>query len=154
MVSGWRMEPSAVTAVGVLFYSRDTDRYLYVMRRDPRHPGTWGLPGGKCSAGETLLEALHRECREELGSVPDYQRLLPIERFTSADGAFLYDTFFAVVDREFQPCLNHEHAGYAWIDRDSWPRAMHPGLWNTVNLQVFQHKIQIVLHQISEPRAA
>ena len=52
-----------------------------------------------------------------------------------------HDTFFCVVDQEFQPELNSEHLGYAWIDSGTWPRPMHPGLWSTVNFEAVQHKI-------------
>lgn len=136
------MELGAVNAVGVWFYSVATQRYLYLMRRDSKHPGCWGLPGGKVHASESLLAAMQRECEEEIGQFPDYIRLIPLEQFTSADGAFHYHTFFCSVAAEFQPDLNHEHLGYAWIDSATWPRPMHPGLWNTVNFEEVQGKIQ------------
>ena len=71
-------------------------------------------------------------------------KFLPIEKFTSAEGTFVYNTFFCVVDQEFLPILNDEHQGYAWIDSGAWPRPMHPGLWNTVNLDTVQQKIQLI----------
>jgi len=136
------------SAVGVWFYCQATDRYLYLMRRDPRHPGSWGLPGGKVLSGESLLDAIHRECQEELGSMPDYHKIVPIEQFTSADGRFAYHTFFCTVSEEFRPVLNQEHQGYAWMDSGSWPRPMHPGLWNTVNFDEVAHKISVIQQQI------
>jgi 8-oxo-dGTP pyrophosphatase MutT (NUDIX family) len=56
----------------VWFRSADTGRYLYLLRNDAKHPGSWGLPGGKVESGETLLGGMERECVEELGSFPDY----------------------------------------------------------------------------------
>ncbi len=131
-------------AVGVWFRSVATSRYLYLLRNDSKNPGTWGLPGGKVEAGETLLGAMERECIEELGHMPEYHRLVPLEKFTSADGVFEYHTWICVVPQEFVPTLNHEHLGWAWIDQGTWPRPMHPGLWNTVNLQAVQDKIHTV----------
>ena len=131
-------------AVGVWFRSSATGRYLYLLRNDARHPGSWGLPGGKVETQETLLGAMERECIEELGSMPEYQRLVPLEKFTSADGQFEYNTWVCVVANEFVPVLNHEHMGYAWIDRGQWPRPMHPGLWSTVNIEAVQSKIDTV----------
>lgn len=142
------MEHRTLRAVGVWFRASSTGRYLYLLRNDPKHPGTWGLPGGKIEEGETLLGGMERECIEELGSMPDYRRLMPLEKFTSADGAFEYHTWVCVVDAEFTPILNHEHIGYAWIDSGVWPRPMHPGLWNTVNIEAIQDKITVVEHSL------
>jgi 8-oxo-dGTP pyrophosphatase MutT (NUDIX family) len=141
------MESSAVSAVGIWFYAVDTGRYLYLMRNDPKHPGAWGLPGGRMESGESLRDAMFRECREELGFVPDFMRLVPIEKFTTVDGAFAYHTFYCSVEQEFVPRLNHEHLGHAWIDSGTWPKPMHPGLWSTINFDAVRHKIQAIENQ-------
>jgi 8-oxo-dGTP pyrophosphatase MutT (NUDIX family) len=142
------MEHSSVNAVGVWFYSVDTHRYLYLLRSDPKHPETWGLPGGKIEAGETMIDAMQRECTEELGSMPNYIRLVPLEKFTSADGIFAYHTFFCSVASEFIPVLNSEHIGYAWLNAGTWPKPMHPGLWSTVNFDAVRNKIKTVEQQV------
>jgi 8-oxo-dGTP pyrophosphatase MutT (NUDIX family) len=133
-----------MNAVGIWFYSFDTQRYLYLMRNDSKNPNTWGLPGGKCEPGETLMDAIERECCEELGSFPEYTRLIPLDQFTSTDGAFCYHTFFCCVAEEFQPTLNDEHLGYAWIDSKTYPKPMHPGLWSTVNFDTVKEKIETI----------
>lgn len=130
-----------MNAVGVWFLSNQTNRYFYLLRNDAKHPGSWGLPGGKIEPGETLLGGMERECIEELGSFPLYQRLVPIEKFTSVDSKFVYHTFVCVVAQEFVPVLNKEHLGYAWIDEGTWPKPLHPGLWSTVNMDAVQNKI-------------
>lgn len=136
------MESYIVNAVGIWFFSQSTNRYLYLLRNDTRHPDNWGLPGGKCNRGESLMDGILRECQEELDIDFAGSKFLPIEKFTSAEGTFVYHTFFCVVNAEFVPRLNDEHQGYAWIDSGVWPRPMHPGLWNTVNLDIVQQKIQ------------
>lgn len=138
------MESSAINAVGIWFYSITTQRYLYLLRNDPKHPGTWGLPGGKIEEGETLMDAMHRECYEELGSMPEYLKLVPVEKFTSSDHGFVYHTFFCSVAQEFCPNLNDEHIGWAWIDSGTWPKPMHPGLWSTVNFEAVKYKIETI----------
>jgi 8-oxo-dGTP pyrophosphatase MutT (NUDIX family) len=138
------MESSVVTAVGVWFYSVSTQRYLYLLRNDPRHPDTWGLPGGKIEENETLIEAIVRECTEEIGSMPPYLQLVPVEKFTSADSGFVYHTFFCSVADEFCPTLNEEHHGWTWIATGSWPKPMHPGLWSTLNFEAVRSKIETI----------
>lgn len=135
---------SLINAVGIWFYSVATQRYLYLMRNDPKHPQCWGLPGGKIEDGESMISAMERECCEELGSMPKYIKLVPLEKFTSADHGFSYHTFFCSVADEFVPVLNDEHVGYAWIDSGTWPKPMHPGLWSTVNFDAVRSKISTI----------
>lgn len=135
------METGTINAVGIWFYSISTNRYLYLLRNDTRHPDTWGLPGGKIENNETLIEAMTRECTEELGHMPEYIKLVPLEKFTSADSGFCYHTFFCSVENEFRPVLNDEHIGWAWINSGTWPRPMHPGLWSTINFDAVKDKI-------------
>ena len=144
------MENSSINAVGVWFYSTSTQRYLYLLRNDPRHPNTWGLPGGKIESGETLIDAMNRECTEELGFVPEYIKLVPLEKFTSADQGFCYHTFFCTVDSEFVPVLNDEHIGWAWIQSGSWPKPMHPGLWSTINFDAVKEKIESIERTVQQ----
>lgn len=144
------MESGTLAAVGVWFYSRATQRYLYLMRRDSKHPMTWGLPGGKALPGESLLAAAQRECQEEIGDTQQFDKIYPVEHFTATDGRFHYHTFICVVDHEFCPRLNHEHHGYAWIDHGIWPRPMHPGLWSTVNIDDVMSKISTLRRSITD----
>jgi len=114
------------------------------MRNDNKHPYTWGLAGGKKELGESLIDAIYRECKEELGLDFVNTKFLPLEKFTSSDKIFVYHTFFCLVNIEFVPKLNDEHLGYAWIDKGTWPKPMHPGLWNTINIDEVQAKIALM----------
>lgn len=134
----------SVNAVGIWFYSVNTERYLYLLRNDPKHPGSWGLPGGKVEGNETLLQAMERECLEELGMLPNWIKVVPLEKFTTADSKFAYHTFFCPIVDEFCPSLNDEHLGWAWVDSGHWPKPMHPGLWSMVNFDIIQDKIAIL----------
>ena len=128
-----------IDAVGIWFYAADTKRHLYLMRDDKKYSGHWGLPGGKVEKGESLLQALRRECKEEMGFMPKYLKLIPIEKFTADGETFIYNTFYCIVEKEFTPRLNHEHVGYAWIDSELIPKPLHPGFWATLKVDdIFQ----------------
>jgi hypothetical protein len=76
---------------------------------------------------------------EEIGYFPKKAKLVPIQKFVNH--TFTYHTFFCEVDKEFTPVLNEEHCGYAWVGDNQYPKPLHPGLFNTVNFDVVQEKL-------------
>ena len=125
-------------AAGVFFYSKSTQRYLYLLRSDQRSP-TWSIPGGGIEQDETLLEGIERECIEEMGFSTVDIKLIPIQKFVNNN--FVYHTFFCEVEEEFIPTLNSEHVGYAWVKEGQYPKPLHPGLFSTVNIDIVIEKL-------------
>lgn len=131
-------------AIGVWFFAQNTQSYLYLLRNDVKNPECWGLPGGKVKSNESLLSAIERECTEEMRGMPSYTKLIPIEKFTSPNNTFHYHTFFCLLENEFTPTLNHEHTGYAWINKGIIPKPLHPGLWATLKIDEIYQRIKTV----------
>lgn len=125
-------------AAGVFFYSRSTQRYLYLLRADSKSP-TWSIPGGGIDSDETLLEGVTRECYEEMSFDISDLKLIPIQKFVNKN--FTYHTFFCEVEEEFMPKLNLEHVGYAWVGSGQYPKPLHPGLFSTVNIDIVIEKL-------------
>ena len=59
-------------AVGATFLSQDTKKFC-LNKRSKRvsNSGTWSFWGGKVERGETVIGALKREIKEEVGFVPE-----------------------------------------------------------------------------------
>ena len=133
-----------IESVGALIYSTSTKRFLFLLRNGPKFSGTWGLPGGKVEANETVSQALEREINEELSGVIRGAKLYPIEKFTSDNKKFTYHTFLIPVDEEFIPVLNSEHRGYAWCAISDHPKPLHPGVWRTFSFTEVVEKLKTV----------
>lgn len=134
-----------------MVFSRQTNRYLFLLRNQKRHAGSWGLVGGGLEASETPAEALQREMSEEIGQIK-IEKIIPLEKFTSDTNNFEYYTYLVIVDEEFVPTLNDEHRGYAWTALEDHPKPLHPGVWRTFSFESVVNKIKTVEQIINQPQ--
>ncbi len=73
----------------------------------------WGLPGGALEPGETIHEALHRECLEELGVAVKVKYLTGVYYHRPYNSqAFI---FLCELSETNQISLSHEHCEYRFI---------------------------------------
>lgn len=134
---------------GGLFLAKDTKRFLFLLRTQGKTAGTWGLVGGKKEPEDrTAFDALKREITEEIGKTPTIKKTIPLELFTSNDQQFQYNTYVLLVEKEFIPVLNGEHAGYAWCDFNSWPKPLHQGVKTSLTNKSIRTKIELLLELI------
>ena len=83
----WHMKPGDYHLTVLALIINETGRILLTQRQLDKQwaPGKWEIPGGGVKAGETSLEAVLRETREETGLVPDKAavRLIHTYRYDS-----------------------------------------------------------------------
>lgn len=136
------MDVGYIEGIGSFIYCTSTKRYLFLLRSNGKYAGTWGVVGGKSEFKETPMQTLFREIQEELGGTIKDPKIIPLEKFTSDNGKFVYQTYITPVDQEFVPILNHEHRGYCWVSLEDHPKPLHPGVWRTINFDVIAEKIK------------
>jgi 8-oxo-dGTP diphosphatase len=90
---------------------------VLMIRREPNDflGGNWEIPGGGIDDGETFIEGLNRELKEETG--------LEIENIISLFEGFDYindkhavkQVNFLVTTKTLDITLSHEHDDYLWV---------------------------------------
>lgn len=148
-ISRRRVERGPLESCGALIYARSTKRYLFLLRDHDRHSGSWGLVGGKVEDGETVIDGLRREIQEEIGLIA-YNKIIPIEKFTSDNERFYFHTFLIPVNEEFIPNLNSEHRGYCWVPIKDHPRPLHPGVWRSFKFDSVIEKLSAVEQALAD----
>jgi 2'-5' RNA ligase/8-oxo-dGTP pyrophosphatase MutT (NUDIX family) len=117
--SGLIREVPLVEAASASVFLFDGSRVLLGQRtreRGRRYPGAWDAPGGKPEGGESLLEALAREVREEAGVEP--LGAAPLGCFHDGERA---DAFYLATEWRGEPG-NHderEHLQLEWVPLES-----------------------------------
>lgn len=108
-------------AVFCLIYCRNTDRFLFEQRsKDVNNGLEWGLFGGGVDSGETLLEAMLRELREEAGF-----RFRGFDYATTKLYGKRITIFVKILNRELVPRLSWESSNYRWIQDLDDVRPLH-----------------------------
>ena len=133
-----------IVCSGALIYAKNTHRFLLLQKARGKHEGTWGLVGGTTIEGENPWQGLQREITEEIGSIPNIKKTIPLETFVSNDHVFNFHTYLCVVEDEFIPVLSDEHTAWAWAILDQAPKPLHQGLRNSFSNRAVRTKLQTI----------
>jgi ADP-ribose pyrophosphatase YjhB (NUDIX family) len=99
-------------------------RILLVRRLSDPEAGRWGLPGGKVDLYETVIAAVERKIREELGIVIKAGKLLCfVDQIDKLQGEHWFAPVFLVSRFTGEPKIlePHKHDGMAWFPLDAMP---------------------------------
>ncbi len=130
------------TTVRALMFNAH-DKLLLVRRSssDPFHPGAWDIPGGRVETGEDHIQALVRECREEVGLNPLAPRLVyaTSDLRTGGSGSWLF--FRSILHEPVDVVLGNEHDKYEWVDFTSLPSYNDYHILLRMHKYVFDHDL-------------
>ena len=139
---------NSIICSGALFYTLDTQRFLFLHRTQSKQPNVWGLVGGTNETEEIPYQALLREIKEEIGFVPKIIKIHPLDIYQSNDGHFMYHTFVIVTPTEFEPNINHESQDYCWSKLRKLPRPLHQGARKTLLDKNNVKKLNLIVNSI------
>ncbi|MYI83049.1 MAG: NUDIX domain-containing protein [Chloroflexi bacterium] len=124
-----------IAMVGMLVWRRSDGRYLLVRRSASRDfaPGEWETGSGRLEQGEGFVQALHRECMEELGLDVRIECILGVTHFyrgaTDPENEMVGVSFGCSVADASGISLSDEHSEYRWVTAEDAAALLPPGHW-------------------------
>ena len=111
-------------SVGILILSKSTNNFLLLHRS--KSPIVWSLLTGKMDvAGETPLETIKREIKEEINLDPNTISGIKKVGVVKSPGK-IFHVFIGYVDKEFKPNLKKdENNDYGWFNGNNLPNPIH-----------------------------
>ena len=119
---------------GVLVKSEDTDNILLLLRsNEGRNGNTWNLVAGGIESGESVLEGLKREVKEEMDINPDIITYNFIKKIDIPEENMVFHYYEGFTNSEFIPTLDHENTDYGWFGKDELPSPLFPKIITKIN---------------------
>lgn len=105
----------------LVIVDKNKDYLLLTLSNHPKFGSSNDLPGGTIEAGETAVEGLLREVREETGIQIDHVHLNEVYSGSeySRHGT-QYILFLVHVDTRPEVTLSWEHSTYEWVDKNEF----------------------------------
>ncbi len=102
-----------IVAVGGIILKNE--KILLIKRQNPPDKDMWGIPGGAVELGETILEAIQREIKEECGiKVNNGQIVAIIDKIYFKKSSVLYH--YEIIDFEFKDFIGTLHSASEALD--------------------------------------
>ena len=107
-------------ACGLVLNSKREVLLIQRSKTDPSWPNMWEPPRGKIRAGETIIDGLKREVKEETGLSIDPVKYVDQFQYVRSDGkriSIQYNFLCRMVDTNQQVVLSFEHQNYKWVSK-------------------------------------
>ena len=107
-----RKIPTMIPVVAAALIGLDGRVLMQRRRRGAEHGGLWEFPGGKVEPGESLVESLCREIKEELGIALAPDALLPLSFAAAPDQPYVILLYSCRKWHGTPACLDGEEIGW------------------------------------------
>ncbi len=116
---------------GVLLICEKSGKFLLLKRSaKSTYPKTWSIVSGGIEKGESPLEGVKRELKEETQIDSNN---IKYEFFEHQNQLIPYfDFFIGYCDEEFECKLDNENIDWGWFDIENLPKPLFPTLYSSL----------------------
>ncbi len=122
--------------------------------KNDRSESLYDIPGGRLEYGETLIDAISREVREETSLNLDRFTLLDVQTIVRKDGLQLMILAYYSKVKEEKIVLSNEHCNFLWVSKEEINKKIP--LWiveyikKVVHVQTKETNYEVVKKKLGE----